>query len=287
MSPVSLSTKVLSVTAAIVRPPHPIPFKQGWSHVANLQLADPEFGRPGCIDLLLGVDVFADVLLTGRRYRQPGTPTAFETHFGWVLAGSTDKNVITSHFTSFHVTVNSCDDILRRFWEIEDNPLSEILLSPKDTAVVQDFEANHSRTSSGRFIVSLPKKGNVKPIGESRSQAVHRFLSLKRTLRAKNEFIQFSEVMKEYFDLGHAEPVPPEDLNAPTSNVFYLPMHAVHKQSSTTTKIRAVFDALMKSASGMSLNDIFMVGPTIHPQLVNVLIRFRTHRIALVKCIGL
>ena len=59
-------------------------------------------------------------------------------------------------------------------------------------------------------------------------------------------------------------------------------MNAVHKQSSTTTKIRAVFYASMKSVSGVSMNDTLMVGPTVHPQLVDVLIRFRTHRIALV-----
>ena len=116
-------------------------------------------------------------------------------------------------------------------------------------------------------MVPLPKKHDVKPIGESRSQAVCRFLSLERTLRAKNQFDKFGEVMKEYFDLGHAELVPPEELNLPTSAVFYLPMHAVHKQSSMTTKIRAVFDASMKSASGVSPNDTLMVGPTVHPNL--------------------
>ena len=71
-------------------------------------------------------------------------------------------------------------------------------------------------------------------------------------------------------------------MHAPTSQVFYLPMHAVHKQSSTTTKIQAVFDASMKSASGVSLNDVLMVGPTVHSQLVDVPIRFRMYRIALV-----
>ena len=92
--------------------------------------------------------------------------------------------------------------------------------------------------------------------------------------------------MREYIDLGHAESVPPEKMNEPTNNVFYLPMHAVHKQSSTTTKIRAVFDASMKSVSGVSLNNTLMVGPTVHPQLVDVLIRFRMHRIALVADIS-
>ena len=101
-------------------------------------------------------------------------------------------------------------------------------------------------------------------------------------LHAKNQFDQFSKVMKEYFNLGHAELVPAGELNLPTSDVFYLLMHAVHKQSSTTTKVRAVFDASIKSASGVSLNDTLMVGPTVHPQLVDILIRFCTHKIALV-----
>lgn len=288
ISPVSLSTKRLNITAAIIPqvtcelPPHPIPFKSEWHHLTNLQLADPDFGCPGRIDLLLGVDVFVDMLLTGRRYGQPNTPTAFETHFGWVLAGSVDTNVISNHFVSCHIALNSCDDILRQFWEVEESPLSEEGMSPEERAVVQHFEANHRRTDSGRFVVSLPKKQNTRPLGESHSQAVRRFLSLERSLHAKNHFDQFNEVMREYFDLGHAESVPPEDLEVPTSEVFYLPMHAVHKQSSTTTKIRAVFDASMKSSSGVSLNDTLMVGPTVHPQLVDVLIRFRMHRIALV-----
>ena len=288
ISPINLSTKVLTVTAAIAPrvtcelPPSPISLKPEWDHLTDLQLADPDFGRPGQIDLLLGVDIFVEVLLAGRRFGPPGTPTAFETHFGWVLAGSVVKDAIASHFVSYHVSLNSCEDILRRFWEIENAASSDTGLSPEERSVVHHFEVNHQRTSTGRFVVPLPRKPEVQSLGESRSQAVRRFLSLERTLHSRNEFGKFGDVINEYFDLGHAELVPPADLNAPTSQVFYLPMHAVHKQSSTTTKIRAVFDASMKSASGVSLNDTLMVGPTVHPQLVNVLLRFRMHRIALV-----
>ena len=88
--------------------------------------------------------------------------------------------------------------------------------------------------------------------------------------------------MQEYFDLGHAEPVPAEDLDLVPSSVFYLPMHVVYKSSSSTTKIRPVFNASAKSASGVSLNDTLLVGPTVHSPLTDVLLRFRTHRIALV-----
>uniref|UniRef100_A0A1X7VTJ9 Uncharacterized protein n=1 Tax=Amphimedon queenslandica TaxID=400682 RepID=A0A1X7VTJ9_AMPQE len=52
-------------------------------------------------------------------------------------------------------------------------------------------------------------------------------------------------------------------------------------ESSTTTKMRPVFDASAKSETGISLNDTLFVGPTVHPTLVDVLLRFRLHRIAL------
>ena len=58
-------------------------------------------------------------------------------------------------------------------------------------------------------------------------------------------------------------------------------MHTVRKESSTTTKIRAVFVASAKSASNVSLNDTLLVGPTVYSSLIDVLLRFRLHRIAL------
>ena len=72
------------------------------------------------------------------------------------------------------------------------------------------------------------------------------------------------------------------ELDAPPGRVFYLPMHAVKKESSTTTKIRAVFNASAKSSSNVSLNDVLVVGPTVHSLLIDVLLPcFRLHRIAL------
>ena len=50
--------------------------------------------------------------------------------------------------------------------------------------------------------------------------------------------------------------------------------------------ISAVFDASMKSMSGVSLNDILMVGPTVHPPLIDVMLRFCMHRIAIVADIS-
>ena len=246
-------------------PLHPIPFDLKWDHLSNLQLADPTFGQPGRIDIVLGVDVFVNILLHGRQFGPHGSPVAFEMEFGWVLAGEPSSRTPTNHVTTYRTLLISGDDVLCKFWEIEEKPLSDSTLSLEERTVVHHFGENHSRTDSGRFVVPLPKKSDTKPIEESRSQAVRRFLSLERSVRAKNQFGEFGSVMKEYLDMGHAEPVPPTDVEKPQHQVFYLPMHTVHKDLSTTTKIRAVFDASTKSSSGVSFNDTLLVGPTVHP----------------------
>ena len=197
--------------------------------------------------------------------------------FGWVLAGPTSQPSAKSFITSHHVFVTSSDNLLQRFWEIEENTKHKFNQLPEERSVVQHFEKTHCCAPDGRFIVPLPKKPHAPPLGESRSRAVWRFLSLERSLRAKAEFEDFDSVMQEYFDMKHAELVPTADLEKLTHRVFYLPMHAVKKESSTTMKIRTVFDVSAKSSSNVSLNDILLVGSTVHSSPIDVLLHFRLH----------
>ena len=46
----------------------------------------------------------------------------------------------------------------------------------------------HSRNAKGQFIILLPCRPDAKAVGESRSQAVHNFMILERSLCAKNCF---------------------------------------------------------------------------------------------------
>ena len=76
-------------------------------------------------------------------------------------------------------------------------------------------------------------------------------------------------------------PVPVEELDNPRTEVYYFPMHAVRKETSSTSKIRVVFDASATTTSGMSLNDQLLAGSTVHSSLVDVLLRFRQHKLVL------
>ena len=116
----------------------------------------------------------------GQQSGPPGSPSAFETSFRWVLAGNIDM-IIPARIAA-HASVISGDDIICKFWEIEESPNSELALSLDEHAVVHHFKVNHHRNNEGRFIVPLPKPPDSKPIGESRSQGMRRFISQERSL---------------------------------------------------------------------------------------------------------
>ena len=58
------------------------------------------------------------------------------------------------------------------------------------------------------------------------------------------------------------------------------------KKSSSTTKLRIVFDASAVTTSGNSLNDSLIPVPCMYPAIPDLLIKFRTHKIAMTADIG-
>ena len=91
--------------------------------------ADPNFNISKPIDILLGVDVYHEILKPGLILGPKGTPAAQDTIFGWVLFGNTspkpvDEPTIAREATTMFVTTSqlSCEEILQKFWTLEEAP---------------------------------------------------------------------------------------------------------------------------------------------------------------------
>ncbi len=68
----------------------------------------------------------------------------------------------------------------------------------------------------------------------------------------------FKAVVEEYFDLNHAEKASLCDLKKLDDAIYYLSMHGVIRESSTTTKLRVVFDASAKTTTSIFLINLLI-----------------------------
>ena len=121
----------------------------------------------------------------------------------------------------------------------------------------------------------IPLKQDSDLLGDSFKRAERCFLSLERRNKGRPEYFNlYKDFMREYRTLGHMSQVASESM----CNGYYIPHHGVLREDSTTTKLRVVFNASSPTTSGLSSNDLQMIGPTVQDDILSILLRFRQHR---------
>ncbi|XP_063994304.1 uncharacterized protein LOC135171606 [Diachasmimorpha longicaudata] len=239
-------------------------------------ISDPEFFKPAPIDMILGSGPTLSLFCIGQyNLSSKDNQDLYlqKTRLGWVLGGDIIENKSTFQPSCHSLNL---DRTITQFWEIEELPKHKFL-SREEHAAENHFVHNCTRDSSGRLIVALPFNAKREMLGESRNRALQRFYSLERKLDRDPQLkIQYSSVIQEYLDLKHMSET--SDVDKPG---FYLPHHAVIKESSLTTKVRVVFDGSAKSSSGISLNESLLIGPTIQDSLFTLILRFRQYNYVL------
>ena len=261
----------------------------GMPHLQNLVLADPLYHRVGPVDMLLGLDVFPHIFKTGKEEGPPNTPVAWDTVFGWTVLGMYNEEGCAQAISASTLIVDplsaqdTSDQMLFHLWKSEEHQRPEkTMFSEEEQRVEEHFAQTHEYLKEERrYRVALPKTLGDMTLGDSRGRALFRAQSNEKSLIKKKRWTEFQEVMNEYVTLKHAIAVRPQDINSPPSSHYYMPVHSVIKETSTSTKVRAVFDASAPSATGISLNDLLAVGPTLQPTLVNTLLRFRSYSVAI------
>ena len=268
-------------------PTQQISYVRELPYLQGLDWADDQFDVPGKINLLLGQNLYKHLVLPQWVTGPKDQPDARLTVFGWALMGPYTHDFQQNSRTAITcVAAAEADDsmpleqLLRRFWEVEETTVYKTAFTPTEKKVEEHYQQTHQYLpEQKRYLVRLPKTEEKTAFGESKTQAVNRAKANERSLVRKNVWPQFQEVIQEYLDLGHAQPVPASD-SQPTSTSYFMPVHAVFKSSSTSTKIRAVFNASASSTNKKSLNDLLEVGPTLHPTLDQILLKFRTYAVA-------
>ena len=257
-------------------------------HLQHLMLADPLYHKVGPIDMLLGLDVFPHVFKEGRKEGPPNTPVAWDTVFGWTVLGMYSKEGCSQALSASALVdplsaQDTSDQMLFHLWKAEEyqRPKKD-MFSTEEQRVEEHYSQTHEYLKEeGRYRVTLPKTLGDLKLGESRGRALFRAQANEKSLIKKNRWPDFQAVMNEYVTLKHAVAVAPPDSSSSTENHYYMPVHSVIKENSTSTKVRAVFDASAPSSTGISLNDLLAVGPTLQPTLEKTLLRFRSYSTAI------
>ncbi|XP_076660747.1 uncharacterized protein LOC143364135 [Halictus rubicundus] len=253
-----------------------------WPHTSGLPLADPRTTSTTPIELLLGADVYPQIVLEGIRHGGRYAPIAQETIFGWILSGPTARRRSPTQAVSTHTcTTDDLTSLVRRFWEQEEVAApTSTHRTAEEKAVEETFRRTHYRQADGRYVVRLCFKDASPSLGESHSIARRILLSTERRLRDNPALgAAYHDFMREYRHLGHMQEVPRDEECVRTPH-FYLPHHGVLKGIGASAKLRVVFNGSRPSLTGQSLNHYLSAGPKLQRNLMDVLLRWRRHKIA-------
>lgn len=160
---------------------------------------------------------------------------------------------------------------------MEDVP-QRTLLSPEEQRCEDHFRATHTRSKDGRYTVRLPFRNSPPAdLGDSRRAALASLYRLQRNLQLNPNKAAEYAFLQEYEMLGHMTEISNEkELRG--GSVYYIPHHAVVRASSDTTRLRVVFNASCRIASGKSLNDHLLVGLKLQIDLSAIILQWRQFR---------
>lgn len=219
---------------------------------ANLKLADPSFNKSNDIDLLLGAQVFWSLLSIGQIKERD---VIFQnTKLVWIISGHLSSSLPTNNLSLVScITLNELHKSVERFWstdEFSNDPKSKF--TREEHYCENLFEQTTIRDQTGRFVVKLPLKPNVEQLGNSFDVALTRLKSLENRFKRNSEIkTQYSNFMNEYQSLNHMT-----EIKEIPEGSFFLPHHCVIKDSSTTTKLRVVFDGSCQLDTGLPINEL-------------------------------
>ena len=190
----------------------------------NIFLSDPQLNFSSQIDILLGAQYYLQLIEPIKFIRSPHFPIIQETKLGFILADNLPFNVdMTKPVSSFIACEdnNAISSQLKDFWQLED--VAVRTPSVEDSECESHFIANTFRNNSGRFVVSLPRRGYNSHLGDSLPGAIRRFQSLELKFKQNPALHKdYSKFMQEYLTLGHMSLLDSYDLSVNKLSLIHI-----------------------------------------------------------------
>ena len=280
---VPISVLVVPKIAAPFQNLVPVPGDK-YLYLRNLPLAHPVGNTNKFeISLLIGADFYWKIV-QDKIIRGDG-PTAVESKLGYLLSGPLSSHGEADDVEVFHVRVMGIEDTsTTQFWDVESTGTLPTTIS----AMTRDYQflaaylkSSVHQNQDGSYTLGFPWKTDHPPLPSNRSICERRTRSLARKLAQTPELLQiYGNIIADQVKRGFVERVRECDI---PHDCHFIPHHAVKKQSATTP-VRIVYDcSCRQSPSYPSLNDCLQVGPPFLIDLCTLLLRFRSHRFALVS----
>ncbi|CAB0030753.1 unnamed protein product [Trichogramma brassicae] len=211
-----------------------------WS---QLKLADPRFGQPGPVELLLGAGVTQRLMMTGLQRR--GSLVAQNTVVGWTIWGRSCGLGDQRPNQCFATTADGSEPPWHR-------QLLAVLQQFGKSRIFLSSTGPHPPTSA----VSSSSWSIIEITPVVRAQRALSLAHLHRRMARDDTFAAaYREFMQAYIDSGHMIKLSHEEMKLKDRPVHYIPHHGIWQHGDHGPRLRVVFDASRPTSSGVSLND--------------------------------
>ena len=257
-----------------------------YDHLDGLEFCDMKHRGVGNVKILIGADCYHEIVDGEVRRGKPGEPVAVSSVFGWLLSGpivishgphakprSSSSNIVSVNLVTSHI---SEEQMFQDYLGLESYAVSSQKEKSEDQELLEWFQESIVNVGE-RYQVKLPWKEDAQLLLNNRPQAESRLHGLLTRLSRDHELKEmYTSAMDEFESLHFSERIPEGQVKS-SHPTFYLPHHPVVRVSSKSTKCRPVFAANTKGRNGVSLNDCLHTGPSLTPEIPDVLLRLRMH----------
>ncbi|XP_043244107.1 uncharacterized protein LOC122392847 [Amphibalanus amphitrite] len=187
-----------------------------------------------------------------------------------------------------HVSKTTCKEEIEAIKCMTDLEVLEVRKSEESLMSREEQEATKKVSKSlvyngSRYQAAVPWRDQEPQLVSNYEAAMQRLVRLEQSLKRLGGDLpaRYGAILEEYVKKGYMSKILASKREHSGEKEWFLPHFPVVREEKESTKVRIVYDAAAKY-QGVSLNSQLLPGPSLYTDLVETLLGFRLHRIALI-----